>query len=195
MISFIIGKLEFISDKYIVVANNGIGYKIFIPLKMINDLKLGSDIKVHTYMNVREDAILLYGFLSLEQLNVFDIMLSVSGIGPKLALSIIDTLTPDNIIAAILNEDFDTLCSCSGVGKKTAQRIVIELRDKFKNYVPSKSTCSDNDTLNDDRLNAIDALVSLGYSKQDSMKAVMEVCETDMPLEQIIRLALKKLNR
>lgn len=197
MISFIIGKLEFISDKYIVIANNGIGYKVFITLKTSSSLTLDSEIKIHTYMSVREDAIVLYGFLSLDELNVFDTMLSVSGIGPKLALSIIDTLTPANIISAILDEDYTTLSSCSGVGKKTAQRIVIELKDKFKNYnyIPvSKNTSSVNDVINDDRLNAVEALMALGYQKSDSMKAVMEVCEIDMQLEQIIKLALKKLS-
>jgi len=199
LISYIYGKCEFICEKYIIVSNNGIGYRVFASYYTIQKVSLHNEIKVFTYMNVREDAINLYGFLSMEELDIFNLLLNVSGVGPKLALAITNELTPNEIILSITSEDLKTLTQCSGVGKKTAQRMILDLKDKMQSISLSDNSVNLEIIKNLDTTNyrqeAMEALVTLGYSKSESMQVVMEVSETDMEVSEILKLSLKKLSK
>lgn len=195
MITYLKGILEYISDEFIIIDVNNIGYKVFISSYTLTKLPVQNEnIKIYTYMNIREDAILLYGFLEIDELNMFNMLIGVSGIGPKAALSILSNLRPQDISMAVIMEDINTLSKTPGIGKKTAQRIILDLKDKLK-------TVSYNESIELDIVNnqssskqdAIDALVALGYSQIEAVKVVKNVYSENMNIEDIIKLALKKL--
>ncbi len=190
MISFIKGNLETILNNTIIIENNDIGYKIIVYNETLLKLpKIGEPIKIFTHMNVREDDISLYGFLSMEELNLFNIITNVSGIGPKTALNILGNITPTNLIIAIVSEDVNSLSSLPGIGKKTAQRMILELKDKMKQDISIESNnIPDNTNIKD----AIEALVTLGYNKNESKNIVSKIATSDMSVEEIIKKALKK---
>ncbi len=189
MIGYIKGKVEIILDKSVIVDNNGIGIVIKVSNKTKLSLNKGDDVKLYTHMAVKEDDISLYGFFTLEEISMYNLLISVSGVGGKVALALNDMFTPSELMLAILTDDFNLLSKASGVGKKTAQRIALELKDKIKsqeNYVVEST--DDTNTIKQD---AIDALIALGYEKGESVKVVMETkLET---VEEIIKESLKKL--
>ncbi len=133
MISFIKGKLVHIYENVIIVENNGIGYEIFVPVSVIGNMPLvGSEVMIYTYMHVREDALQLFGFLDRDTLEIFKLLITVSGIGPKGAIGVLGTLSADDIRYAVMAEDAKTIAKAPGIGAKTASKVVIELKDKLK---------------------------------------------------------------
>lgn len=193
MIDFVIGNVVAIQDEYIVLQNNNIGYKIYTSMTSILEVELGEkDVMMYTKLNVREDAIQLYGFVSEEEMEMFELVTKVSGIGPKTGLNILSTITPSQIKLAIHRKDYATLTKAPGIGKKTAERMVLELKDKIgemteldieEGEIPSK----EHDA-------AIEALMSLGYLKYEAEKSIRGLDLDGMDAEDIIRHGLKELS-
>ena len=202
MYSYIRGELAEINSDHIVVDVSVIGYQIFIPGQSMNYLPcMGEEIKVHTYLYIREDAMVLYGFLSKEDLEVFKLLITVSGIGPKGGLAILSTLSADDLRFAILSGDSKAISKAPGIGAKTAQRVILDLKDKisFEEAFESKlekTTDAPVQSLNNSNKNdAVLALNALGYSSTESLKAVSKVEITaDMDVEDILKAALKHMS-
>lgn len=200
MISYIKGKLTEADDGIIVVENNGIGFNIHVPATVISSFSsIGDEVKVYTYLQVREDAHSLFGFLTRDDLNIFKMLINVNGIGPKGALAILSTISPDDLRFAILSDDARLISTAPGIGSKTAQKLILELKDKIKLEEAFESYSSGvNAVKTDDVLvaknEAVEALVSLGYGSTEAMKAVREVENADeLDSEEILKRALKKL--
>ena len=202
MYSYIKGTLVNKKEDQIVIDCNNIGYRIFVPLSVLDAIpEVGSLVTIYTYLHVREDAMLLYGFLSDEDKEMFKLLINVSGIGPKGALSILSAMTPDELRFAIVSDDDKAITKANGIGKKIAQKLIIELRDKIDlSDVLTGSRDNDaamavnNSSLNDSRNEAIEALISLGYSSTESFKAVSNVNIIEsMNTEDVLKEALKKL--
>jgi Holliday junction DNA helicase RuvA len=202
MYSYIKGELVEILEDSIVVENNGIGYDIRIPASIFDYLEgVGQTIKIYTYTYVREDAFLLYGFLSRDDLKVFTLLLGVSGIGPKGALAVLSVLSPDDLRFAILGEDDKLIAQAPGIGKKTAQRLIIELKDKMKiedGFVEAAKAGIKQEALgafSDIRKEAAQALVALGYSVGEATKALHEVeINAETTVEDLLKSALKNMS-
>lgn len=203
MYSYIKGELVKITDDMVVVENNGIGYEIICPFALSSKLgHVGTDVCVWLYQSVREDDISLYGFSEPEQKDMFLLLITVSGIGPKVAHSICSQLTPDKFALAVMGSDVKALTGVKGLGKKGAERIVLELKDKLKDMIannPSVVVASDgdNDTVISSSVaaDAVEALMVLGYKQADAANAVSSVYSEDMDLQSVIRSALKSLAR
>lgn len=202
MISYIKGELVEVTGEAIVVENNGMGYEIKVPLSVIGQLPMtGSDIKVYTYLYVREDIVCLYGFLAMDDLGIFKLLITVNGIGPKGALGILSAISPDDLRFAILSDDAKTISKAPGIGAKTASKLIIELKDKLKledvfekkllNQEENLSFSENTDAKND----AMQALIALGYSGTDAMKAIRNIQITpEMSTEDILKQSLKKIS-
>lgn len=194
MYYYIKGTLVQKSENYIVVDANGVGYIINTSLTTLNNLdSTGREVTVYTYLNVREDAMELYGFSTQEEKNMFIHLISVSGVGPKAALSILSVATPAKFAVAVVTNDIKTITKASGVGPKLAQRVILELKDKLK----TEELGLDGDETvafdaSDNRSEAVSALVVLGYSPSDAQKAVSKV-DASMEVEDIIKKALSSL--
>lgn len=198
MIAYIKGELTEVTENSVIIENNGIGYSIMMPASILSRLPvIGSELKVHTYLYVKEDILDLYGFLTKDDLTVFKLLLTVNGIGPKGALAILSTITPDNLRFAVLAGDAKTIAKAPGIGNKTAQKLIIELKDKLKiEDVIDRQTDNSVDLSESDTATAeaVMALTSLGYSASDATRAVRMVEVTpDMDSEAVLKAALKKL--
>ena len=197
MFAYVKGSLEEISSTYVVVDVQGIGYKIFMSNMSINDIgELGQIVKIHTHYYVREDNISLYGFLTREELKMFELLLSVSGVGAKSAITMLSNITPAGFACAIISNNVALLKKIPGIGPKTAQRIILELKDKLKNQdlVDKKENISKKVAINDEELDeAISALQVLGYNKKDIEKVFEKLDISELKLEDIIKLGLKHL--
>lgn len=199
MISYIKGSLEYIGEGFIIVENGGIGYKIGVTASTQAGLsKIRSEIKVFTYMNVKEDELSLFGFLSMEELNMFSLLITVSGVGPKGALAMLDAMNPQKIALAIITGDIKALSSGQGIGKKIAQRIALELKDKVKSedaldlpHIETESGAGEAAQAGE----AAEALIALGFGRSEAVKAVSAVYKEGMDSGSAIRLALKELNK
>lgn len=203
MIRFVKGTLAMIGENEIVVDNHGIGFLISVPLSVIEVLpETGSEVMLYTYLNVREDAMQLFGFLTLEDLKVFQLLITVNGIGPKAALGMMGTLSAYDIRYAIIAGDAKTIAKAPGIGPKTASKVILELKDKFeveelleesgaeKNLQASKEDTQMQGIVQD----AIEALVVLGYPKTDAAKAVRAVNLTEeMTVEDLLKQSLKNM--
>jgi Holliday junction DNA helicase RuvA len=201
MIAYVKGLLEHAAEGQAVVDVNGVGYLVHISNATLSRLpSLGNEVKLFTYMQVKEDAQSLHGFLTREELRMFILLISVSGIGPKVASGILSTFSPSQLIIAIVADDSVLLSKAPGVGKKTAQRLALELRDQIKtNEVWEQKTPGSPSTgalaVSGEKQDAMDALAALGYSRGEGMQAVLETAEDGMTAQEIIRLSLKKLVR
>ncbi len=198
MIFYIKGILEYISEDFLIVEANGIGYKLFVSSRTISNMpEIGNEVKIFTYMSIREEIISLFGFYSKDELDMFNRLIMVSGVGPKAALAFLAQLSVEEIAMAIMSGDSLTLSKTPGVGKKTAQRVILELKDKFKSedFIESKNGIADS-ILNysQPKFDAISALTSLGYSASDATKAVSQIYDENLSTEQLLKLALKKLS-
>lgn len=200
MISYIKGSLEIIGDGFIIVECGGIGYRMMISGKFLEKLPgIHSDIKVYTYMAVREDDISLFGFYSTEEMDVFKILLGVSGVGPKVALSLLSALTVNELRLAVISDDVKSISKANGIGAKGASRIILELKDKLKMedmldaaYEENVSTAGS--VTMDIRNDVITALTALGYTGMEATKAVNKVKNaSDMDEETLLKEALKLL--
>ena len=197
MIYQVSGNLIAKHKDFVVIEVSGIGFKITSTTNTINTIKLEQKILLHTYLHVREDALDLYGFHSTLEREVFLLLIGISGIGPKLAITILSGILPDEFKAKVISGDIASLTSIPGVGAKTAKRIIVELKDKFTKIEEGSLGFSDklNSKLYDDALNA---LVSLGYSSQQSKQVLDHIAngkdDNKRNIETIIKAALKRLN-
>lgn len=200
MYEYIRGLHKGINKDYIVVENNGIGYKIFTSGSTLAKLpKLDEEVTIYIQQIVREDFIGLYGFLSREELDMFNILLTINGVGAKAALSLLSISTVDNLKYAIMIGDEKHVVRAPGIGKKTAQRIILELKDKFKadELLDNKDVSIDIDMNNiyTNNINeALSALMALGYTEKEAQKALSNA-DVDKSVEDIIKECLKMLMR
>lgn len=196
MISYIIGEIKYINDDSFVIENNNIGFLIFSSMNTIGRLEINNEYKIFTRMNVREDDISLFGFSSREELEMFDLLTNVSSIGPKNAIAILSSLNVGKIKSAIINNDIETLIKAKGIGKKTASRIILELVDKIKK-MPIGITDEDRISVNVENNSEIDvareALLNLGYKRNNIDKILYELKDLNLSLEEIIKVSLKKM--
>ena len=189
-----------VSDvNFIVVECGGIGFKCYTTLNTIKSIgTVGSEVNVYTHLAVREDAMDLYGFSTLNELDAFKLLITVSGIGPKAAVAILSELTPDKLALCIASGDTKSITKAQGVGKKTAERVVLELKDKMGNIAIGEgaSVVSAASTVleSSNSAEAVEALVALGYSQSDAAVIVGSM-DKSMPVDDMIRLALKQLAR
>lgn len=201
MYAYIKGELAEINTDHIIIEVGGIGYQVFISLQTFDYLpSVGENLKIYTYLYLREDAMILYGFLTKDDLELFKLLISVSGIGPKGGLAILSTLEADDLRFAILSGDAKAISKAPGVGGKTAQRVILELKDKLSledafeaktEHVQKNAAAAGGSVKND----AVMALTALGYSSTESLKAVsaVEITE-DMDVEEVLKAALKHLS-
>lgn len=202
MYSYIKGELAEVNTDHIVIDVGGIGYMIYIPAQSLNYLPgIGEMLQVHTYLYMREDAMILYGFLTKDDLEMFKLLITVSGIGPKGGLAVLSTLSSDDLRFAVLSGDSKAISKAPGIGSKTAQRVIIDLKDKLSledafekklEHENEKINVSSNSQVKND---AVMALNALGYSSTESLKAVSKVEITDdMDVEDVLKAALKHMS-
>ena len=203
MIASVKGKLEGVTTESVIIDVNGLGVEAIVPTTVINLLpKIDENIKLHTYLHVREDAMQLYGFLEKEDLDFFKLLITVNGIGPKAAIAILSSMPTDILTFAILSEDTKTIQKAQGIGAKTAKKLVLELKDKVgiiktpKNngseiYDNAGLTIGINSEIKDE---AVQVLTALGYSQTEAVKAIstIEMYEK-MTSEELVKLSLKNL--
>ena len=202
MYAYIKGTLEIKTTGYVVIeTNNGIGYKIFMSESAIERLsEIGSSVKIFTYMRVREDDISLYGFNTNEELRMFELLLSVSGIGAKSAINILSNITPSSFALAVITNDVNTLKKLPGIGAKSAQRVILELKDKLKTEEAEAKIETSKEIQvaikEDDKVQAaMSALQVLGYSKKEIEVAMQKIDTSAISVEDIIRKGLNNLAR
>mgnify|MGYP005833782163 CR=1 FL=1 len=196
MISYIKGNLESKNVDSVVLDVGGIGYKIYMSATSINKIgEVGNVVKIHTYMRVREDDISLFGFCTNEELRMFEQLIGVSGVGAKSALTILANISPSSFALAIISGDINSLKRLPGIGAKSAQRMILELKDKLKTqeaveteYVPVKNVVK-----NDKAKDAIEALQVLGYARRDIEQAISKIDTNELTVEEIIKQGLKLL--
>ena len=208
MLAYIKGTLEMKMTEYVVIDVGGLGYKVFMSSVGMDNLgKIGDQVKVYTYYRVREDDISIYGFNSNEELRMFELLLSVSGVGAKTALAMLAVCTPSEFVLAIVSEDINVLTSIPGIGPKSAKRIILELKDKIKKEQQiAELTNATNKAISETNMKvkqmievdnkvqeAIAALQVLGYNKKDIEKAFMTLDKTGLSTEDLIKKGLTML--
>lgn len=202
MISSVKGKLEGVTSESVIIDVNGLGVEAIVPATVINRLpKIDENVRLYTYLHVREDAMQLYGFLEKEDLDFFKLLITVNGIGPKAAIAVLSSMPADILTFAILSEDIKTIEKAQGIGAKTAKKLVLELKDKVGIIKQAKNASSvdyNSDIatgINSEiKREATEVLAALGYSQTEAMKAIstVEITE-DMTSEELVKLALKNL--
>lgn len=200
MFSYIKGILITKSINYIVLEVNGIGFKIFMSQTTIGRLgEIGEEVKIYTHMHVREDEMSLYGFTTNDELRMFELLISVSGVGAKSAITMLSNITPSSFALAVISNDIKSLTKIPGIGSKTAQRIVLELKDKLKTEETISNTTNEEIKLaikDDDKVSeAVAALKVLGYTMTEIEKVFEKLDTNNMSVEDIIRKALSNLGR
>lgn len=201
MYAYIKGILTEITEDAIIIENQGIGYEIAVPGQVLDYLpSVGEEVKIYTYHYVREDAILLYGFLTKEDVKIFKMLIGVSGIGPKGALAILSVLSTDDLRFAILGDDAKAIAKAPGVGAKTAQRVIIELKDKlsledaFEQKLANQTQKAELNPAVGVKNEAILALTSLGYSQSEALKVLQGIeISPDDQVEDVLKMALKQM--
>lgn len=193
MLAYINGILTYKQEGMAIVECNGIGYEIFISNNTLANLPYNNEeCKLYTYLQVKEDGIALFGFASMEEKNLFNKLISVSGIGPKGAITLLSGMSLTDLTVAIANQDIKSLSQIKGLGKKSAERICLELKDKFDITVLPQT----EDGFNISAVNeAIEVLVSLGINKNQASNLAKSVAKPDMQVEQIISLALQSMGK
>lgn len=201
MIAYLNGELSAIYDDRIIIDVGGIGYNVFMPSSCISILPgIGNNIKIYTYLSVREDAMLLYGFNTKDELDLYKLLITVNGVGPKAALMLMSFMTSDDLKLAILSSDSKSISKTPGIGPKTAQRLIIDLKDKIdligsfdKNNINNQKSTN---SLSESKSEAVEALCALGYSQKDAYSAVIGTdLLDDAPVEDILKAALKSISR
>lgn len=198
MIAYIKGNIEIKAKEYIIIEVNGIGYKIFMSSSAINELEQGKNAKIYTYLKVKEDDVSLYGFLNNEELVTFELLIGVGGIGAKSAITILSNITPSKFALAVITNNVNALKKLPGIGPKTAQRIILELKDKMKTQEaiedeesPLEVAISLDNKAND----AIEALCVLGYARRDIENVITKIDTSNLTVEDIIKQGLKYFGR
>lgn len=200
MFAYLKGSLEVKTKGYIVLDVGGIGYKVFMSETATQKLgEVGQIVKVHTYLRVREDDMSLYGFNTNEELRMFELLLSVSGIGAKSAINILSNITPSSFALAVITNNVEKIKTLPGIGPKSAQRIILELKDKIKTEENTQEieegTQERQEETNEKIGEAVSALQVLGYSKKEIEKALEKVDKDNLSIEDIIRKGLNNLAR
>ena len=200
MIAFVRGTAVDMTENSVIVEAGGIGYEIYMTGTDLSQIHMGEEVKIHTYFNVREDAMQLYGFRSKDDLQMFKLLLGVNGVGPKAAVGVLAGITADELRFAILSDDVKTLSKAPGIGKKTAQKLILELKDKMKledafelklAHEQEKAAAGLGE-ISDGRQEAVEALVALGYSSTDALRAVRKVTDVAPDdVEGLLKAALK----
>ncbi len=200
MIAYVKGTLEELEQDAALIDVGGLGYRVYTPVsEELIRRGIGSEVRLYTYLNVREDAMVLYGFLEKSTLSLFEQLISVTGVGPRSALMILSTLSPQQVISAVISDDKKTLSSVSGIGAKTASRIILDLKDKVgKIGITSEDpgfVMPQASVQAGPYQEAVEALVSLGFSGSEASRAVSKVTASseNLSLEDIIRGSLKLL--
>lgn len=196
MIGYLKGIVTHLFREHCFIDVHGVGYRVFVPASTMEKLTIGKETTVFTYMNVREDVILLYGFATQDEYDLFMLLISVNGVGPKVALGVLSAVNPDGFRLAVHQKNIKVLTKMPGIGKKTAERIVLELQDKIGPVddgavadIAVPSTAASKGMMSE----AVEALVGLGYSEQEILPVVEEkagICQT---VEQLIKEVLKAL--
>ncbi len=200
MIGFVKGILDTVREDRIYVDNNGIGFEILVPGSVASALpQVGNEVKIYTYTYVREDILQLYGFLTRDELEMFKLLITVNGIGPKVGLGILSAMNVDSLRFAILADDARSIAKAPGIGAKTASKLILELKDKCHledilepsgELAEPENTTADNEARNE----AIQALVALGYTATEASTAVRKVkAAEDMTVEDILKQSLKEI--
>jgi len=190
MISYVEGKIIFRGEKFIIIKTGGIGFKVFV----LPDLNLENDeIKLFTYLNVKEDALALYGFLDYKELELFELLISISGIGPKAGLGILSLADTETIKVAIVKNDASVLTRVSGIGKKTAERVILELKNKI--LISDIGDLEDKSKEISEHSDAVDALISLGYNAGEAKNALSKISPEVKDLGERVRMALREMGR
>ncbi|MEI6603035.1 MAG: Holliday junction branch migration protein RuvA [Clostridia bacterium] len=205
MFAYISGRIEQKSSNFVIIDNGGIGYKINTSVPTLNGIgAVGTSAKLFTHYHVREDDISLFGFGCVEELNMFELLITVSGVGPKVGLAILSSISLRSFALAVITNDAKALTQAQGVGLKVAQRIILELKDKIAKESKGKADLDVLVGLDDDGnatgmsikfVEAAGALVVLGYSQYEANKAITKVYEEELEIEQLIMNALKNMNR
>jgi Holliday junction DNA helicase RuvA len=191
MISHICGEITQCGEGFVIIDVGGIGYHVNVSQPTLQKLKKNAKVKLYTHLNVREDALNLYGFMNATELEMFKLIINVSGVGPQIAMKILSKIKIEDFATAIINEDEKVLLNISGIGKKNAKRLILELKDtikkKMKGFIPSSTSNVNYD--------AVSALVSLGFQQREAQEAVdaVSVDFTEQSVEALIKAALLKL--
>lgn len=204
MIAFIRGTVVDMTESTVILETGNIGYEIYMPANvMAKEIRIGQELKIHTYFHVKEDAMQLFGFLVKDDLEMFKLLLTVNGIGPKGALGVLSGITADELRFAVLADDVKTISKAPGIGKKTAQKLILELKDKLKledafelklAHEQAAAVTGVTAETADGRKEAVEALVALGYSNTEALKAVRAVTDVDdTDVEAILKAALKNM--
>ena len=193
MISYVKGTVAYIGNDCIVVDNNGIGYNIQVSLSTASAVVMEKEVKIYTYMNVKENELSLFGFLTKEELNMFNLLIGVNGVGPKSAVAMLGALSPSQLALAIATEDIKASSVGQGIGKKIAQRIALELKDKVgaDTITTGVEIVQKVDVTTGERAEALSALMALGFTKNEAENAIKAVFVNGMATEEIISKALK----
>lgn len=201
MIAFLKGELSAIYDDRVIVEVSGVGYNVLMPYSCISVLPgIGNIVKIYTYLSVREDAMWLYGFNTSDELDLYKLLITVNGIGPKAALQLMSYLSIEDLKFAILSSDSKTISKAPGIGPKTAQRLIIDLKDKIDllNTYEAKvqKVSATTSKLSESKQEACDALIALGYSQKDAYAAVSQTdLDDDASVEDILKTALRNISR
>ncbi len=206
MISFIRGRVAEVTEVSVILEAGNIGYEIFMTGSSIERLgRMGQEVKIYTYFHVREDVMQLYGFLTRDDLDIYKLLLGVNGIGPKAALGVMSGITADELRFAVLSDDVKTISKAPGIGRKTAQKLILELKDKlnledaFEQKLANVQAASEAGSLDEEsngRQEAAEALVALGYSNTDALRAVRKAAQGEADpgdVEGLLKAALKYL--
>lgn len=199
MIYNVRGKLTYTDPQFVVVECGGVGFKCFTSLNTAKNVgKIGSEVNLFTYLSVREDAMDLFGFSTQTELDSFKLLITVSGVGPKAAIAVLSELSPDKLAIAIAAGDSKSITKANGVGKKTAERIVLELKDKMVNMssgeISSAAASAISAVEESASAEAVAALVALGFSQSDAAVAVGQM-DKSLSADEMIRLGLRQLSR
>ena len=201
MISYIKGELSEVLEDIVVLESGSIGFNIRVPGSVLSELPaIGTEMKLYTYLQVREDAMGLFGFLSRDDVNLFKQLLGVNGVGPKAALGILSVIPPDDFRFAVLAGDAKAISRAPGIGAKTAQKIILELKDRltleeaFEQKAEHVQTVVSDSAANNQKQEAVLALTALGYSNSEALKAVSKVKEAEkLGVEELLKAALKNM--
>ena len=204
LISYVKGLLAEKMDDSVIVEAGGLGYRIFVPVSVLSELpKLGETVKIYTYYSVKEDSVSLFGFLTRQDLEMFRMLIGVNGVGPKSALGILSVLSPDTLRLAIISGDAKAISKAPGIGSKTAQRIILDLKDKVKaedilyggnDMVSGGGAAAEVSGVGEVGKEAIEALTALGYSASEAAGAVRKVAITEtMTAEDVLKASLRHL--
>lgn len=200
MYAYMIGKVADVTEDNLVLEVGHIGYNIRIPGSVVPLLPpIGEQIKIYTYTSVREDALQLFGFLTKDDLEMYKLLIGVSGIGPKGGLALLSVMSADDVRLAVISQDAKAIAKAPGIGNKTAQRIILELKDKISledTFVARENAAvisAQASGLGQARTEAVEALTALGYSASDALRAVKAVEQENMDVEALLKAALKKM--